>query len=167
MSDNNIWSKVTANSARANKPVLVFFYGGREYIYLELYSEQPLTRTGFAIGNTNSPLYTGKYFADAENIVFVTFNYRLNIYGFPGAAGETANLGHRDQRAAVKWVRDYIGRFGSNPSKVTVSVQSSGGVAIDYWTYTYKKDPIVNGIIASSGNAFSFPANTATVQEQS
>jgi carboxylesterase type B len=26
----NIWSKATSNSAKANKPVLVFFYGGRK-----------------------------------------------------------------------------------------------------------------------------------------
>ncbi|KAH6880672.1 Alpha/Beta hydrolase protein [Thelonectria olida] len=145
----NIWSKVTSNAFQANKPVLVFFYGGR-----------------FAIGNTNSPFYTGKYFADAEDIVVVTVNYRLNIFGFPGAPGETANLGLRDQRAAVEWVRDNIRHFGGSPTKITIAGQSSGGVAVDYWTYAYKKDPIVNGIIAPSGNAFSFPVNTAAVQEK-
>jgi carboxylesterase type B len=39
-------------------------------------------------------------------------------------------------------------------------------VAVNYWTYAYKKDPIVNGIIATSGNAFSFPVNSATIQEK-
>ncbi|KAF5268941.1 hypothetical protein FOXYS1_153 [Fusarium oxysporum] len=145
----NIWSKATANSAKANKPVLVFFYGGR-----------------FAIGNTNSPFYTGKYFADAEDIVVITVNYRINIFGFPGAASETQNLGLRDQRAAVEWIRDNIWRFGGNPSKITIAGQSSGGVAVDYWTYAYQKDPIVNGIIAPSGNAFSFPVNAKSVQEK-
>ncbi|KAF4342088.1 triacylglycerol lipase V precursor [Fusarium beomiforme] len=145
----NIWSKATPNSARANKPVLVFFYGGR-----------------FAIGNTNSPFYNGKYFADAEDIVVVTVNYRINIFGFPGAPGETQNLGLRDQRAAVEWIRDNIWRFGGNPSKITIAGQSSGGVAVDYWTYAYKKDPIINGIIAPSGNAFSFPVNAAGVPEK-
>ncbi|KAH7184849.1 Alpha/Beta hydrolase protein [Fusarium flagelliforme] len=145
----NIWSKATGNSAKANKPVLVFFYGGR-----------------FAIGNTNSPFYTGKYFADAEDIVVITVNYRINIFGFPGAPGETQNLGLRDQRAAVEWVRDNIRKFGGDPSKITIAGQSSGGVAVDYWTYAYRKDPIVNGIIAPSGNAFSFPVNTAEVQEK-
>ncbi|KAF5666069.1 triacylglycerol lipase V [Fusarium heterosporum] len=145
----NIWSKATPNSAKANKPVLVFFYGGR-----------------FAVGNTNSPFYNGKYFADAEDIVVITVNYRVNIFGFPGAPGETQNLGLRDQRAAVEWVRDNIWQFGGNPSKITIAGQSSGGVAVDYWTYAYKKDPIVNGIIASSGNAFSFPSNTVAVQEK-
>ncbi|KAM0193526.1 hypothetical protein ACHAPI_007595 [Fusarium lateritium] len=145
----NVWSKETPNSAKANKPVLIFFYGGR-----------------FAIGNTNSPFYNGKYFADAEDIVVITVNYRLNIFGFPGAAGQVQNLGLRDQRAAVEWVRDNIWKFGGNPSKITIAGQSSGGVAVDYWTYAYKNDTIVNGIIAPSGNAFSFPVNSATVQEK-
>ncbi|KAH7155980.1 Alpha/Beta hydrolase protein [Dactylonectria macrodidyma] len=145
----NVWSKATANSDKANKPVVVFFYGGR-----------------FAIGNTNSPFYNGKYFADAEDIVVVTVNYRINIFGFPGAPDETANAGLRDQRAAAEWIRDNIWRFGGNPGKITIAGQSSGGVAVDYWTYAYKKDPIITGIIAPSGNAFSFPVNAAGVPEK-
>ncbi|KAF5022692.1 hypothetical protein F66182_5240 [Fusarium sp. NRRL 66182] len=145
----NIWSKATSKSAMGSKPVLVFFYGGR-----------------FAIGNTNSPFYTGKYFADAQDMVVVTVNYRLNIFGFPGGPGETQNLGLRDQRAAVEWVRDNIRNFGGDASKITISGQSSGGVAVDYWTYAYEKDPIANGIIAPSGNAFSFPVNAKGVQEK-
>ena len=91
----------------------------------------------------------------------MTVNYRLNIFGFPGAPGQTQNLGLRDQRAAVEWVRDNIRAFGGDPSKITIAGQSSGGVSVDYWTYAYEKDPIVNGIIAPSGNAFSFPVNPA------
>ncbi|KAH8903667.1 cholinesterase precursor [Coniochaeta sp. PMI_546] len=144
----NIWSKPTANSDKAAKPVMVFFYGGR-----------------FTIGNTDSPFYNGKYFADAEDIVVVTVNYRLNVFGFPGAPGHTQNLGLRDQRAAVEWVRDNISRFGGSPSKITISGQSSGGVSVDYWTYSYRNDPIARSIIAHSGNAFSFPMNSKSVQE--
>ncbi|KAF4987868.1 hypothetical protein FGRMN_10108, partial [Fusarium graminum] len=147
----NTWSKATLNSAKADKPVLVFFYGER-----------------LAIGNVSSPFYNGKYFAEAEDIVVITVNYRIKIFGFPDAPGEKQNMGLRDQIAAVEWVRDNIWQFGSNPSKITIvgQSQSSGGVAVDYWTYAYKKDPIVNGIIASSGNAFSFPSNTVAVQEK-
>ncbi|KAL9484085.1 hypothetical protein ACSS6W_002874 [Trichoderma asperelloides] len=145
----NIWSKATQNSLKATKPVLVFFYGGR-----------------FTIGNTDSPFYTGKYFADAEDIVVVTVNYRLNIFGFPGAPDSTQNLGLRDQRAAVEWVRDNIKQFGGDPNKITISGQSAGGVAVDYWTYAYEKDPIINGVIAHSGNVFSFPVNAPGVPER-
>ncbi|KAH7353258.1 carboxylesterase [Plectosphaerella cucumerina] len=149
----NIWSRPSAKPAPSGtpklKPVLVFFHGGR-----------------FAIGNTNSPFYTGKYFAQAEDIVVVTVNYRLNIFGFPGAPGETQNLGLRDQRAAVEWLRDNAAAFGGDPDKITLSGQSSGGVGIDYWAYAYREDPIAHGLIASSGNAFSFPVNAPGVPER-
>ncbi|KAK5995384.1 Para-nitrobenzyl esterase-like protein [Cladobotryum mycophilum] len=142
----NIWSKTTRSSSKANKPVLVFFYGGR-----------------FTIGNTDTPFYNGKYFADAQDIVVVTVNYRLNFFGFPGIPGQPQNLGLRDQRAAVEWVRDNIQRFGGNPNQITISGQSSGGVAVDYWSYAHKNDPIAKGIIAHSGTVFSFPGNTPDV----
>ncbi|GKT43485.1 cholinesterase [Colletotrichum spaethianum] len=145
----NIWTRRTNKVRSFGKPVIVFFYGGR-----------------FAIGNTYSPFYNGKYFAAAQDIVLVTVNYRLNIFGFPGAPGHPQNLGLRDQRAAVEWVRDNIAGFGGDPIKITIAGQSSGGVAVDYWSYAYTKDPIVNGIIAPSGNAFSFPLNSPGVPER-
>ena len=120
---------------------------------------------GFMIGNTNSPFYNGKHFADAEDVVVVTVNYRVNVFGFPGAPGETKNLGLRDQRAAVEWVQDNISGFGGSPSKITIAGQSASGTGVDYWAYAYRKDPIAHGIIAHSGNAFSFPSNTKSVQE--
>jgi cholinesterase len=98
--------------------------------------------------------------------VVITVNYRLNIFGFPGAPGSTQNPGLRDQRAAVEWVRENIKQFGGDPNKITISGQSAGGVSVDYWTYAYEKDPIVNGVIAHSGNAFSFPVNAPGVPEK-
>jgi len=62
-------------------------------------------------------------------------------------------------------VRDNIASFGGNSQKITISGQSSGGVAVDYWSYAYAQDPVVNGLITHSGNAFSFPVNTPEVVE--
>lgn len=147
----NIWSKVTPRSAAAQKPVLVFFHGGR-----------------FTVGTTNSPFYTGKYFAEAHDIVVVTVNYRLNIFGFPGAPGEPQNLGLRDQRAALEWIQENIHSFGGNYQMITISGQSSGGLAVDALAYVedYIEDPPFNGIIAHSGNVFSFPSNTQQTTEK-
>lgn len=90
----------------------------------------------------------------------VTLNYRLNIFGFPGAPNETQNLGLLDQRLAVEWVRDNIQAFGGDPRKIVIFGQSSGSVAVDYWSYAYREDPIVSGLISHSANAFSFPINS-------
>jgi cholinesterase len=67
----------------------------------------------------------------------------------------------------VEWVHQNIANFGGDASKVTIFGQSSGGVAADWWTYAYKDEPLVNGIIMESGNAFSFPNEpTRTASEQ-
>ncbi|KAI7224348.1 hypothetical protein KC330_g9270, partial [Hortaea werneckii] len=98
-----------------------------------------------------------------ENVIVVTVNYRLNIFGFPGAPDNVDNLGFRDQRFAGEWVRDNIAAFGGDASKITIFGQSSGGVAVDYWAFAYTEDPIVSGLISHSGNALSFPMNPENV----
>ena len=96
----------------------------------------------------------------------MTVNYRINIFGFPGAPSQTQNLGLRDQRAAVEWVRDNIAAFGGDASRIILVGQSSGGVAADYWAYAYQSDPIAAGLILVSGTAFSFPLNAPGVLDR-
>ena len=96
----------------------------------------------------------------------VTLNYRINIFGFSGAPGERQNIGLLDQRLAVEWVRDNIAAFGGCSSKIVIFGQSSGSVAVDYWSYAYPKDPIVSGLISHSGNVFSFPVNSRQLAEK-
>jgi cholinesterase len=118
------------------------------------------TLPGYSIGATNSPFYNGEYLADSQDVVVVTVNFRLNIFGYPGAPGISQNVGLQDQRLAVEWVHDNIEAFGGNSQKIVIMGQSSGSVAVDFWSYSYVKDPIVSGIISHSGNVFSFPINT-------
>ncbi|KAK8029328.1 hypothetical protein PG991_006384 [Apiospora marii] len=142
----NIWTKPTPFAAQ-QKPVLIFLYGGR-----------------FANGNTHTPFYDGQALADAEDVVVVMLNYRVNIFGFPGAPDVAGNLGLRDQRLAVEWIRDNIASFGGDSSRMVLFGQSAGGVAVDYWAYAYQEDPIVSGLISHSGNALSFPLNEPSRQ---
>jgi cholinesterase len=67
--------------------------------------------------------------------VVVTLNYRLGIFGFSWAPGLPQNVGLLDQRLTVEWVRGNIEGFGGSPSKVVIIGQSSGSVAVDYWSY--------------------------------
>ncbi|KAM5474762.1 hypothetical protein MferCBS49748_000169 [Microsporum ferrugineum] len=136
----NVWAKKTSSK---KKPVLLWIHGGR-----------------FAIGSTNSLFYQGKYLADKEDVIVVSINYRLNVFGFPGAPGLPQNLGLLDQRMGIEWVRDNIAGFGGDPNRITIFGQSAGGVAVDYHTYTYVRDPIVNGVISMSGTALSMTPNT-------
>jgi len=83
-------------------------------------------------------------------------SYRLNIFGFPNAAGQNKNehnLGLLDQRLALEWVRSNVAAFGGDPSRITLWGQSAGAASVDYYNFAYAKDPIVTGLIMDSGTA--------------
>jgi cholinesterase len=85
-------------------------------------------------------------------------SYRVNVFGFPGLPvdGVAQNAGLLDQRLAVEWIRDNIDQFGGDPHRITLFGQSAGGASVDYYTYAWTQDPIVNAFIPQSGTATSF-----------
>jgi len=62
-------------------------------------------------------------------MVFVSFNYRLNVFGFlalgvlssTAARGSSGNYGLMDQITALRWVQQHISAFGGDPNKVCCS----------------------------------------------
>lgn len=82
---------------------------------------------GFAEGNGGDRYY-GPDFLMEHNIILVTFNYRLGPFG--GANfnrhGYTGNMGFKDQRLALKWVRKNIKYFGGSRNAITLMGQSAG-----------------------------------------
>jgi cholinesterase len=60
----------------------------------------------------------------------VTFNFRMNIFGFPGAPEGTSNVGLLDHYTAVEWVYNHIQYFGGDPARITLLGQSSGAAAV-------------------------------------
>ncbi|KFY14064.1 hypothetical protein V492_02876 [Pseudogymnoascus sp. VKM F-4246] len=130
----NVWTK--PQFGEKHKAVLIWIYGG-----------------GFTIGATSDPIYDGQYIADQEDVVVVTINYRVNIFGFPGAPGYHKNLGILDQRLAIEWVRDNIRAFGGDPKRISLFGQSAGGASIDLYSYVYRNDPIAAGLIMQSGTS--------------
>ncbi|KAG2417666.1 cholinesterase [Aspergillus terreus] len=132
----NVWSK--PQQGEKKKAVLFWIYGG-----------------GFAIGSASSAVYDGSILADENDVVVVSFNYRLNIFGFSGAPGQPWNVGLLDQRLALEWTRDNIARFGGDPARITVFGQSAGGLSTDFMAYSYPDDPIAHALIAHSGVASS------------
>ncbi|KAL1748405.1 Alpha/Beta hydrolase protein [Schizophyllum fasciatum] len=99
-------------------PVLVWIHGG-----------------GFQGGNANQPPDYLLH-SSTKPLIFVSVQYRLGLFGF--LAGQAVddygdlNAGLLDQRAALRWVRRYIGAFGGDPSKVTIFGESAGGAGIYY-----------------------------------
>lgn len=51
----------------------------------------------------------------------------------------------------MEWVRDNIENFGGDPERITLFGQSAGGASVDYYSYAWTEDPIVNSFIMQSG----------------
>jgi cholinesterase len=130
----NIWTKPQIGDSK--KAVLVWIYGG-----------------AFTSGSSDSSAYNGQHIVEQEDVILVSFNYRLNVFGFPGTPNATQNLGLLDQRLAVEWVRDNIAAFGGDPSRITLFGQSAGSASVDYFTFAYADDPIAHSFIEESGSA--------------
>ena len=114
-------------------PVMVWVHGG-----------------GYYGGSGMTPWYWGDRLAEAGEVVVVTINYRLNIFGFfasPGLREEdpnhsTGGYGTLDQAAALKWVADNIAAFGGDPGNVTIFGESAGGWSI----CTLLATPVARGL---------------------
>lgn len=116
----NIW--VSEKSAESKRPVLVLFHHG-----------------DFTEGGSVDPLlYADEYVAAHPDVVVVSFNYRLGIFGFidfsevPGGESrpDTSNLGLLDQIAALRWIKENIAAFGGDPDQITVLGFEAGAVSI-------------------------------------
>jgi carboxylesterase type B len=142
----NIWTK--PQTGEAKKAVLLWIYGGN-----------------FVQGATNNTIYNGQFLADNQDVVVVNFNYRTNIFGFPGAPN-AGNLGLLDQRMAVQWVRDNIANFGGDPTRITLFGHSTGAVSLDHYSLAYyNNDPIINSFIQESGNVIQIPPTLPAVAQ--
>ena len=113
---------VAAEETGEKKPVLVLFH-----------------HSGFAFGGSADPLLDGDNYVKAfPDVVIVSFNYRLGIFGFidlsevPGgeAYADAPNLGLLDQIAALRWVKENIAAFGGDPDRITVAGFESGATCI-------------------------------------
>ena len=109
----NVW---TPAIDAAKRPVMVWLHGG-----------------GFAIGSGSNPAYDGARLAAAENVVVVSINHRLNVFGYlylaeiaGDAFAQSGNVGMLDIVAALRWVRDNIAGFGGDAHNVTIFGESGG-----------------------------------------
>ena len=114
----NIWTPALRDHHK--RPVMVWFHGG-----------------GFSTGSGGNPVYDGTNLARKGDVVVVTLNHRLNIFGHLYLArlggseyAESGNLGVLDLIAALRWIHINIDEFGGDPANVTIFGQSGGGAKV-------------------------------------
>jgi para-nitrobenzyl esterase len=110
----NVWSP---ELRRGKRPVLVWFHPG-----------------AYSSMTSNTVGYDGVRLCRRGDVVVVTVNHRLNLFGYlylaefgaPGLA-DSGNVGMLDLVLALKWIRDNIAEFGGDAANVTIFGQSGGG----------------------------------------
>lgn len=107
----------------------------------------------FFLGDGGKIFY-GPQFLLNNDVILVTFNYRLGVLGFLCLGIEEApgNAGLKDQLAALKWVKKNIEAFGGDSNRITVFGVSAGAASISLLIASGKVDGIINGAIIQSGS---------------
>ncbi|KAM0193480.1 hypothetical protein ACHAPI_007549 [Fusarium lateritium] len=135
----NLWTKPQAGEKK--KAILLWVHGG-----------------AYSYGSSRAPNYNGEYIADQEDVMLISLNYRLGIFGFPGNPSTASNLGLLDLRQALLWIRQNAPSFGGDVDRITLFGQSAGAGMIDFYSYAYKSDPIASGFVLMSATVDGFPA---------
>jgi len=109
----NLWTP----GSSGKRPIMVWFHGG-----------------AFSYGSANSIRTQGNSLCRRGDVVVVTVNQRLNIFGHLYLAeiggpdfARSGNAGTLDMLAALQWVRDNAAAFGGDPNNVTIFGESGGG----------------------------------------
>jgi len=154
MSEDCLYLNIWRPQKSGRFPVMVWIHGG-----------------GFVIGSGQG--YPGDRLAEFGEVVVVTLNYRLNVFGYlasPALLAEdphasTGNYGSLDQVAALRWIHDNIAKFGGDPGNVTIFGESAGGWAVCHLLASPLAAGLFQRAILESGNCFA-SADLATGYSQ-
>lgn len=134
----NVW---TPGVDEQKRPVMVWFHGG-----------------GYAYGSGGWPAYDGRNLAEKGDVVVVTVNHRLNVFGylylgdkFGEEFAKSGNTGNLDLVASLEWVRDNIEKFGGDPDNVTIMGESGGGSKVSHLLATPAAMGLFDKAIIQSG----------------
>ncbi len=135
----NVW---TPGCDDLKRPVMVWLHGG-----------------AFVIGAGSQGVYDGARLA-ARDVVVVTVNYRLGVFGFldladasEGRAPGSGTEGLADQLLALDWVKRNIEAFGGDPGNVTLFGESAGAMSIGALLGSPLAQGLFRKAIAQSGAA--------------
>ena len=142
-----LYLNVFTGDTKARRPVLVWIHGG-----------------GYFDGASND--YDAAKLVTRGKLVVVTFNYRLNLFGFMAhpvidAEGHRfGNYGIMDMQAVLQWVKRNAAAFGGDPGNVTVGGQSAGAGASTALVVSPGSKGLLHRAIFQSGGYTPFAAKS-------
>lgn len=104
----------------------------------------------------------GHHYITDRDVVYVSFNYRLGIFGFLSMEDEVipGNYGLKDQVMALEWIQSNIKYFGGNPNSVTLTGLSAGGASVQYHYLSPLSKGLFHRGFSQSGTALNMWALT-------
>ncbi|KAK3103249.1 hypothetical protein FSP39_017824 [Pinctada imbricata] len=113
--------------------------------------------------------YDGSRLATIGNVVVVTVNYRLGLFGFLSTDDTffPGNYGLWDQLEALKWIKEHIRSFGGDPDKITLFGESAGGYSVGLLSILPRSKGLFQRVICESGVALSLRAVTHQMKNKS
>jgi bile salt-stimulated lipase len=134
-----LFLNVFSPNLKGNLPVMFWIHGG-----------------SFLYGDGSSLLF-GPELLVRENVVIVTFNYRLSVFGFLSTEDKHAqgNYGLKDIVLALKWVKQNIKNFGGDPDNITAFGQSAGAMSVHLMLMSKMSQGLFHKAIMMSGTALS------------
>jgi para-nitrobenzyl esterase len=148
----NVWTPAVKDGGK--RPVMVWLHGRL-----------------FEGGAGSETMYNGASLAKRGDMVVVTINHRLNIFGYlylAEIAGEqyaaSGVAGVLDMVLALEWIRDNIEVFGGDPSRVTIFGESGGGMKVCTLLTMPRAKGLFHRAIIQSGSvgAWAVEASNAT-----
>ena len=138
----NIWKP---NREVKDLPVMVFVHGG-----------------SLKNGTGSASDYNGENLAK-EDIIFVTLNYRLGVFGYfadeqlirESPNNSTGNYGLLDVIKALEWVNKNISDFGGDPNNITVAGESAGSVLVSALCTSPLAEGLFNRVVLESSTVAS------------
>ncbi|XP_060534005.1 juvenile hormone esterase-like [Cylas formicarius] len=131
-----LYVNVFTPNTEAQLPVIFWIYGG-----------------GFRNGAASFASYRPDYLID-EDVVLVTHNYRVGIFGFLSTGDRVipGNYGLKDQQLALRWTYENIHLFGGDPARITIMGQSAGAASVGYHLLNPNSAGLFGAAIAESGS---------------
>ncbi|MFJ3798999.1 carboxylesterase/lipase family protein [Streptomyces sp. NPDC090088] len=141
--------------------------GSEDCLYLNVTTPRTVSRKlpvmvyipGGAFVSGAGSWYDPSPLVDRGDVIVVTMNYRLGMFGFLGLPQLTAEggahasglYGIEDQQAAMAWVRHNISAFGGDAHNVTVFGESAGAASACIQLVSPPAKGLFDKLVAESG----------------